>query len=158
VASLPTGRVTPQQMSAALANMNVNLTQRMLEIASSAQPRGPDGAPLKDLLADIPELRDVVEGGDAESGKQAMGVVAYALVRLRRGDPIPAVMASVRAAAPKRAVVAAPPPAPAPSVAPPPPKPSVAERLKNLDELRRQAVVSEEEYRRERQRILEEGL
>jgi hypothetical protein len=173
VASLPTGKVTPAQMNMALANMNVSLTKRFLEIASSTQLRGPDGAPLKDLLADIPELRAVLEGGDAETTKQAMSVVAYASVRLRRGDPIPSIKAMVRAATPKPVVVAppaaAPPPpaaaappsaaAPPPAAAPAPePKPSTEARLKKLDELYKQKLLDEREYRQQRERILQEDL
>jgi hypothetical protein len=158
--TLPTahaGGAAAAQMSAiTTASVLIDMAQRTLATFAKTSPqlRGGELAPLDDVVTAIPGLSGAIDGAAAgnSDGKRALATFARALVRLRRGDAIAAVMAEVRANAP-----AAPSPPPPPPTAAAP-KPSVEDRLHKLDELHANKAITDEEYARERERILKEGL
>ena len=138
-------------------------------------------------LASAPVLAGASAGSPesvvaTELGDRAVGILVEALELLRSGAPtsgLTLLAAQLVALAPPPPPAAAPSPAPAatdvpatpppvPSAAPPaPPAPvvpapatneDVAARLKKLDELHNQKVITDAEYARERARVLREGL
>jgi hypothetical protein len=148
-ASAAVTAMTPVMMAAAKQVVVTVATQ----LVASA---GADLGPLRDLLGTVPGLLDAAKAGtlDAfaatDSGKKALGDVFDAVRALRRGQSMETVKTLVAAASAASSTVAQ-----ASGVAQQ--VIDVKIRLEKLQKLHDDKVISDDEYERERQRILKEG-
>lgn len=148
-ASAAVTAMTPVMMAAAKQVVVTVATQ----LVASA---GADLGPLRDLLGTVPGLLDAAKAGtlDAfaatDSGKKALGDVFDAVRALRRGQSMETVKTLVAAASAASSAVAQ-----ASGVAQQ--VIDVKIRLEKLQKLHDDKVISDDEYERERQRILKEG-
>jgi hypothetical protein len=167
--AMNTTNMTPQQRQAAVANQVAQMTPQLLQLAEKTatlviqaldikiDPKAL--AMLEQITQAVPGLVDVVKTGKLDAfvstvqGKQVVGGLVNVLGALRRGDPHQLVdrMTADLATVAAGALAAA-----APAV--PPAAKDVASRLLKLKQLLDQGLITADDFKRERERILKEGL
>jgi len=183
VAAASSPNVTPAQRQAAVANQVAQMTPQLLQMAASTaslvikaldikiDPKAL--AVLDQITAAVPGLVDIVKQGKLDAfvgtlqGKQVVSGVVDVLGALRRGDSNDAVrkMTGDLAAIAAKAMQAAPAVVPAaaasalaPAVQGAATVQDIAARLQKLQQLLDQKLITPEDFQRERERILKEGL
>jgi len=165
--------------ASAAAGMTVRMTQMIatgtriattIAQQANALRAGGDLSALRGIVGQLPGMLDAFDAGHIEAflgsdtGQKVAMRFTEALVGLRRGDTMDRVMGTVHQAAELAKSLApppappAPPPPPAPTASAPAPVKDLATKLRELDNLHQQKLISDDEYARERARLLKEGL